>query len=388
MKFVMLAGHQALAPRKVGFHFWSEYLTAQGNDVYFITAGQSSLSLLKSKNRPAKPYNQWVLLGNRLFGMSWVPPFNPCFNRPVLNSFLLPLFSLYPRFFPRSALNQIQDADYIIVESGPGLALIPQLARACPAAKIIYEVSDRLVTVGAHPTIIRAEQAALPFCNLIRVPAMVMMNDFVAEAPVWYTPQGLNKADFDTEFPSPYAQGKNVVSIGDMLFDAEAITIMATYFSDWTFHLFGRHAKLPKPLSNVIEYGERPIAELTRYIQHADIGLAPYRNAPNCEYLSQSSLKMIQYTYCQLPIVAPAFAASGRPHVLAYESNEKSASVIAAFKNAIGFNRATINKSNVLSWDEMFDNMLEKANQAFQCDHVAQRPPQDCPQRFAQTEEV
>jgi 2-beta-glucuronyltransferase len=372
MKFVMIAGHQALAPRKVGFHFWSEYLTARGDDVYFITAGQSYLSLLKAKNPPAKPYNQWVLLGNRLFGMSWIPPFNPCFNRPLFNPFLLSLFSLYPRFFPRSALHNIQDVDYIVVESGPGLALIPLLARTCPNAKIIYEVSDRLVTVGAHPTIIRAEQAALPLCNLIRVPAMVMTNDFARGAPVWYTPQGLNKADFDTEFSSPYTQGKNAVSIGDMLFDADAIAIMATHFTDWTFHLFGRNATLNKPLPNVIEYGERPIAELTTYIQHADIGIAPYRNAPNCEYLSQSSLKMIQYTYCQLPIVAPGFAADGRPHVLAYESSKKPEGVIAAFNRAIHFDRSSINKSRVLSWDEMFENMLEKANQSFQTNNFAQ----------------
>lgn len=372
MKLVMIAGHQALARRKVGFHFWSEYLTARGDDVYFITAGKSYLSLLKVKDPPAKPYNQWVSLGNNLFGMSWIPPFNPCFNRPLFNPFLLPLFSLYAKFFPRSALHPIHDADYIVVESGPGLALIPLFARACPNAKIIYEVSDRLVTVGAHPTIIRAEQAALPLCNLIRVPALVMTSDFVSGAPVWYTPQGLNKADFDAVFPSPYMQKKNAVSIGDMLFDAEAIAIMATHFPDWTFHLFGRNAKLNKPLPNVVEYGERPITELTAYIQHADIGVAPYRDAPNCEYLSQSSLKMIQYTYCQLPIVAPDFAANGRPHVLAYESSNNPESVIAAFDRAIHFDRASINKSDVFSWDEMFENMLEKTNQLFQANNLTQ----------------
>src|SRR5690606_5523754 len=110
--------------------------------------GHSYLSLRKAASPPPKPYNQWVPLAQRLFGMAWVPPFNPCFNRPLVNPFLLPLFSLYGRFFPRAAVADIRDASYIIVESGPGLALIPLLARACPEAKIIYEVSDRLVTVG------------------------------------------------------------------------------------------------------------------------------------------------------------------------------------------------------------------------------------------------
>lgn len=375
MKFVMIAGHGAMAPRKVGFHFWSDYLRARGDDVYFITVGQSQLSLLKAKQRPVKPYNEWVLLGDRFLGMNWVPPFHPCLNRPGLNNLLLPLFSLYPKFFPESALAQIADADYIVVESGPGLALIPQLANACKKARIIYEVSDRLVTVGAHPAIINAEKAALDYFSLIRVPAMIMLKDFPADKPVWYSAQGMHKEDFDRQNPSPYKAPKNVVSVGDMLFDATAIEIMAQSFPDWTFHLFGRNAKLNQPLPNVIEYGEKPIGELTAYIQHADIGLAPYRQAPNCEYLSQSSLKMIQYTYCQLPIVAPAFAAAGRPHVLAYESAEKPASIRSAFEKAIHFDRSSINKSRVLSWAEMFEDMLTQSQQGLgSFEHLRKRP--------------
>ena len=361
MKFVMIAGHGALAPRKVGFHFWSDYLRARGDDVYFITVGQSQLSLLKAKQRPLKPYNEWVFLGDRFLGMNWVPPFHPCLNKPGLNNLLLPLFALYPRFFPESALAPIADADFIVVESGPGLALIPQLANACKQATIIYEVSDRLVTVGAHPAIIKAEKCALDYFSLIRVPAMIMLKDFPANKPVWYSPQGMHKEDFDREYPSPYTNPKNAVRVGDMLFDAAVIAIMANAFPDWTFHLFGRNARLEQSLPNVIEHGEKPIGELTPYIQHADIGLAPYRQAPNCEYLAQSSLKMIQYTYCQLPIVAPAFAAAGRPHVLAYESADKPASVLSAFEKAIHFDRSTINKARVLSWAEMFEDMLTQS---------------------------
>lgn len=361
MKCVMIAGHGALAPRKVGFHFWSDYLRERGDDVYFITVGQSQLSLLKARQRPLKPYNEWVFLGDRLLGMTWVPPFHPCLNKPALNNLLLPLFALYPKFFPEAALTHIADADYIVVESGPGLALIPQLASVCKSAKIIYEVSDRLVTVGAHPAIINAEKNALNYCNLIRVPAMVMLKDFASDKPVWYCPQGIHKADFDRENTSPYTRGKNVVSVGDMLFDAATISFMAEQFPEWTFHLFGRNAKLSHPLPNVIEYGEKPIAELTPYIQYADIGLAPYRQAPNCEYLSQSSLKMIQYTYCQLPILAPTFAAAGRPHVMAYEAPDKPASIRAAFERAIHYDRRAINKARVLSWAEMFEDMLAQA---------------------------
>jgi 2-beta-glucuronyltransferase len=129
------------------------------------------------------------------------------------------------------------------------------------------------------------------------------------------------------------------------------IGTLATTYPDWTFHLFGRLAHLEEALPNVVAHGERPFDEVAAYIKFADIGIAPYRPKEDADYLSQSSLKMIQYSYCRLPIVAPRFAAAGRAHVLAYDPGD-AGSIRAAFKAAVEFDRTTIDTSGVMSWEE------------------------------------
>lgn len=358
MKYTLIVGHEMNAPRKVGFHFWAEYLIEQGHDVVFISVGTSLFSKLRGKSLP-DIRNRWIWQSPNLKSFSWVPPIHPCLNKPVIGKILMPFFRHYERFFPDSAMKEIEGTDILVVESGPGLTLIPKLRQFCPNAYFIYEVSDRLKTVGAHPAILEAEQNALPCFDFIRVPAEVMLGDLSAKCPVQYIPQGMDKSDFDEPHAPPYPSGKNAVSVGDMLFDEPVIRILAKAFPDWTFHLFGRNAKISEQFSNVICHGEQPIKLLTAYIQHADIGLAPYRAAPNCEYLSQSSLKMIQYTYCKLPIVAPAFAAQGRKNVLTYQSAQFPDQVVSAFEKAIAYDRTQISTSNVLTWPEVLEEMTK-----------------------------
>ena len=358
MKIFLIACHDAQSSRKIDFHFWADILADQGHRVYFITVGFSRISdIKKDTRRPARPYNQWLKIGTNYTKFSWMPYFHPCLNGLAKNRVVRKVFSLYPYQFPRSALAELKNADLFIVESGAGLMLVPRLAKYCTNAKFLYSVSDRLKTLDAHPAILQGEADALPHFDAIRVPAAVMKNDFTPGLPVHHINPGLHKSLFDHASDTPYTSPRNVVSVGDMLFDAKSIEIMAEHFPLWSFHLFGKGAKLTKKLPNVIEYGERPFFELVPYIQYADIGLAPYKTAPSADYLSQSSLKMIQYTYCRLPILAPHFSATGRPHVMLYREGDRH-SIIEAFKQAIIYDRKQIDRSQVLSWEEMIGRML------------------------------
>ena len=122
--------------------------------------------------------------------------------------------------------------------------------------------------------------------------------------------------------------------------------------------LIGKTAMLEEALPNVIAHGEKPFAQTIPYIQHADIGIAPYRPAPNADYLSQSSMKMMQYTYCRLPIVAPLFAAAGREHVLSYNPADEG-SIVRAMEQAISFDRNTIGISAVADWSNIVDRLCD-----------------------------
>jgi len=360
MKIVFLTVHEATSPRKVDFHFWGDVFTRRGHHVDFVTVGFSPITALKSGGRHYRPpFNVWVDVGARLRKYLWRPPFHPfTLGHWVLNTMMSPLFSLYPNMMPESLLHGIVDADLFLVENGAGLMLVSKLAAKFPKAQFIYNVCDRIETLGYHPLILAAEKEALAHIDEIRVPAQVMVADYPAHPDVRYIPHGLDKSLFDAAHQNPYPDSKNVISVGDMLFDSAAIETMARAFPDWTFHLFGKKAYLKNPLPNVLSHGEKPFDFIVPYILHADIGLAPYHPAPNADYLSQSSMKMIQYTYARLPIIAPHFAAAGRHHICAYDPSNKE-SIVGAMNAAAKFDRATIDTSQVMDWESTADALLK-----------------------------
>lgn len=356
MKITLLTVHDATSPRKVDFHFWADAFAARGQDVDFITVGFSPFTFLKRFGRRYKgPFNRWVTIDFGVRKFLWCPPLHPfTLGSRFLDSLTAPVLKLYPKFLPQTLMDGIAGTDVFIIENGVGLMLLPELSRRCPNAKIIYSVCDRIETLGYHTLVLQAEKKALPQVDLVRVPARVMLDDYRGHPNVRFIPHGLDKEMFDRPHKNPYRGDKNAVNAGDMLFDAHAVTVLARNFPDWTFHLFGKRAVLPEPLPNVIAYGEKPFAEIIPYIRHADIGLAPYSPAINADYLSQSSLKMMQYTYCRLPVVAPDFAAAGRDHVMAYDPADEN-SIVNAMKKAASFDRGTIVDTVVPDWPEIVD---------------------------------
>ncbi len=360
MKVVLITAHDYESPRKTGFYFWAEVLTARGIDVDWVTVGLSRLTFLKKDARIiTRPYNTWIDIKPYLKKFVWCPPFHPSnFNHDFLNKLTAPLFNLYPQLLPQSVKDHVRGADVFIVESGAGPMLVPVLKKLCPNARFIYNFSDRFNVVKFHPVIPDAEKKTLGMFDLIRTNAAATVNDFAPGVNVQYVPQAIDKHLFDVNVPNPYPSPKNAISVGDMLFDAYAIETLAKKFPDWTFHLFGKKSMLEKPLPNVIAHGEMAFADLVPFVKYADIGLAPYKSSPDADYLSHSSLKLVQYTYCRLPIVAPHFACKGRDHASGYDADHIESTIAPAFERAIQYDRRNIDTSSVLNWEEFVDRML------------------------------
>jgi len=360
MRVVFLTGHAANSPRRTGFHFWGDILSSQGHEVEWVTVGFSTLSCLKPrKTLPPQPYNRWIAHSSHVRSFVWCPPVHPVnLGMPFLNRWAVPLFNVYPRLLPASVAARIQEADVVITEVGAGLMLIPSIARRNPCTQLIYFAADRLRTVGAHPAIVQAEREALPHFSLIRVPSAVMKDDYDPSLPVKVIPQGVPKALFDAPHANPYAQGKNAVAVGDMLFDARMVEMLSEQFPDWTFHLFGHHAKLGRQYRNVVEYGEMPYDRIIPYLRHADVGLAPYRPVEGSDYIAQSSLKLAQYTYCRLPVVAPDFMVQNRSYIKGYDpvSHDR---LKDAFLQAMATDRGKIDTSSILDWNDVLAQMLQ-----------------------------
>lgn len=365
MKFVLISVHDGDSDRKTGFHFWADILSKRGHEVRFVTAGSSLISLLKKNGKQLKkPFNEWVELAPRFLKYTWLPPFHPLYaGRGFIDRVTRPLFALYPHLLPPSLTREFKSADVFIIENGAGQMLVPLIARLNPSARIIFNSCDRPSVIRLHSVVVDSEHAMLPHLDAIRLNAAAMAADFPAGTETHYIPQAIDKALFDNAATNPYTTPKNAINVGDMIFDAKAVEILAAHFTDWTFHLFGKGAKISQPMDNVVEHGEVPFLDLVPYIKFADIGLSPYRNTEKAAYLGQSSLKNVQYTYCRLPIVAPAIAGGSRPHIITYSSSDDPRNVIEAFEAAITYDRHNIDPDSVPSWEDIIDRMTALAEE-------------------------
>ncbi len=357
-RYLFICGHDPDAERKVDLHFLARHLVEDKHSVSFFIVGSSLIGYLLGKSSIPPEANQWSIPGH-FSKYFWYPLFHPMkVSYPILRQPLKWLYRFYANLLPSSAFPPHTEYNVILVESGAGLALIPLLKERYPQAKFIYSVSDRLARLNVPDIVYDFEKRSLDLFDLIRVPSPLMMEDFGDRRTVRYIPHGIDRALFDTNFPSPYITPKNAISIGDSLFDAEAIQTLALAYPDWSFHLFGDQAKLDKKISNVIEHGETRFEDIIPFIQHADVGLALYRDAPLADYISHSSLRMIQYSYCRLPIVTPHFSAHDRTHTFGYEIGNLQ-ELRSAFDQAMMFDRSKITRDNISDWEDIANNILK-----------------------------
>ncbi|RST32017.1 glycosyltransferase [Sphingomonas ginkgonis] len=360
---IVTGQHFATQPRRVDLHFMADALVRRGVPVDFLSVRLSLLSKLARDDRwgfaRTRRWNRWNRIGPLQEEYIWFRLVHAARTRsPMLNRWSAGIEQ--GAAIPPAVRARLTGYSDILVESGAALFLLPRLRRLAPQARIIYHAADRLETIGAHPRLGGILRDHAGDIDLVHVVAEALRSE-VPHQQVVYLPHGLSKEAFAAvDAPSPFAGSRNAVCVGDMLFDADAVETMARAFPDWTFHLFGRKARTGSALPNVVAHGERPFDEIAGYIRHADIGLAPYLDERDADYISQSSMKMIQYSYMQLPIVAPAFAAAGRDHVCAYTPGNPE-SIVAAFERATRFDRARIDQDGILSWDEKVARLFPAA---------------------------
>lgn len=353
---IVTGQHFAAAPRKVDLHFMADALRAQGDHVDFLACRLSPISRFLKDGRYAyarsRVLNRWVEIGPGFEEFIWFAPFHPMnLKKPFLNRLSGLFFRRYADLLPKAVQDRLPGYTHVLIESGPAPLLTPLIHRKAPDAQIVYHAADRLKTIGVHPVIEEVLNESISLYDLVHIMAEAMRPDFPADAPVLYLPHGISKGVFDQATASPYAKPRNAVSVGDMLFDANVIDTLSAANPDWTFHLFGKKALPAKPRDNIVVHGEIAFETIVPFIKFADIGLAPYRLSDGADYLSQSSLKMIQYSYSRLPIVAPAFAAGGRAHVCAYDPADP-ASIREAFSKAEVYDRSRIDVSGIRTWEE------------------------------------
>lgn len=351
--------------RKTGMVYWAETLADMGWDVGMVTVQLSRLTQLANARRfaayPAEAINAWRARGPGRRSYIWVPPVHP---QRMRQRWMDPLTRLaahaYAASLPAEILDDAALADLVVIESTAAVALFDRLRAASRRARFVYCASDRLVPNGMSPVLQDILDRTAARYDLIRVPALSMVADFPAAANVCHIPHGVDRAAFAVRQPNPYPLGtRNLVVAGDGAYDPLATRAIAAALPGATVHLFGRmDAGSLNGAANAVFHGEVPFARLVPYLQHADVGLAPYEDRPQRNYFAESSLRQLQYLLCRLPVVLPDFAAPRpQPWHFLYDAHAPETAGLAAAR-ALAFDRAGMNDDDVLDWSQVVVRVL------------------------------
>ncbi len=273
----------------------------------------------------------------------------------ALTAAIVPYYANFP--IAKEALSFIKSSSYIVFESTPGLLLFDKVKKLNPGAKYIYRVSDDLRFLQVHPALIKYEAKVLPSFDVVSIVSAHFFNLF-KQKNVRLHYHGIDKQTYDQPHVNPYPAGStNLVFIGNAYFDRDFLETASTLFPDAKFHIIGPIQGLPKH-PNIIAYGEMPFYETVGYIKYADVGLHTLHRARGAEAFTDT-LKVHQYTYCQLPIVAPSFLKTNRKHAFYYTPGN-AATIQTSLENALGFLHDEVDNSNVLDWKELAQKLIKE----------------------------
>lgn len=358
-KVVIVSGvHDYRTPRRGSIQALADALLHLGHEVSFISVRFSPLSRAKGDHRLFlwdRANRPEVVDGVKCY--LWRTPFHPFrTGLSALDNAAGLLFAAYASWPSHFIDDELRSASHILVESGLGIMLIHRARRLNPRARIIYRGSDALHTIGAPPALAaelrRRGDEVDAFCLL----AEKMAADFQwASEKTHVVPLGINRQQFESIGPSPYAGGINAVTVGSMLFDRSFFELAAPHFPNVQFHLIGTGEAFAAS-ANVHQYKEMPFEATLPYLKHADFGIAAYKPQANSGYLAQSSLKLMQYEYLGLPAVCPDYAAGANPHRFGYACGDETG-MVTAIRAALGHGRFA-GDAAVLSWEEVAQRML------------------------------
>lgn len=250
----------------------------------------------------------------------------------------------------------IKDAETIVFESGIAPIFFELAAELNPRAKKIYLASDDLETINVATYVKRTFQRIAPKMDALCLKSRFMLDGVPASANRYIVPHGFDFSVAEHADPSPYPAGIHAVAVGSMLFDPSFFVIAGRLFPHITFHVIGSgHARRDDYAINVKVYDEMPHQQTLPYIKHADIGLAPYRAAGLPSYLSDTSLKLMQYDFFALPAVCPHGIVGDYRSRFGYTPGDAD-SIVAAINAALTAPRQTFRSP--LPWSAVVDRLL------------------------------
>jgi 2-beta-glucuronyltransferase len=355
-KVILVTAHYLHSRRKAGFHGLAEALWEDGWDVLFFTESLSWLSWLRGNYRFEYPVraeaNRLLAVRERLASFVWLTPWHPFSLRSAwLNRLSRPLFARYGRLPLHGIEREVGRADLFIFDSTYGLMLQGRFRALNPGARFVYRVSDDLTLMGNHPVLLETEARVAGRFDLVSAPCQSITRRLGHLPNLALHHHGVQKDLLDRPTANPYrGPGPHAVFAGQKFLDHDFLRRASRLLPTWRFHVIGPLSGI-EPAANLHRYGELAFADLVPYLQHADVGLQALATFPGVEIFGDS-LKVQQYTYCRLPIVAPEALRGPRPHIFYYRPGDDG-SIRQALESALAFDRARVPRDTVTGWDEV-----------------------------------
>jgi len=365
LKVVLVTGHYYNSLRRAGFHWLANAYYSMGWEVLFFTSTISTISRIRRDYRMQYPVirerNRMVSLAKNFYSYVWWTLWHPVHMRSdLLNLITTPLFKSYGNLCFNEAKDFIASSDLIIFESTPGIMLFNSFKNINPNARYVYRVSDDMKNLlRVHPVVIEAEEKYASNFDLISVPSEYMLNQFLNLSNVKIHYHGINKAIFNNYYPNPYGNNNmmHAVFVGNSHFDHWFLDSASRQFPDIMFHIIGP-IEVRAQRKNIKYYGELPFVETVPFIKWADVGLQNMLYTRGAESLTDS-LKVIQYTYNKLPIIAPEFLRCSRDNMFYYESGNDQ-SVKDAILETKSYDKSQIETEKILDWLELAKVLAEE----------------------------
>ncbi|CAM4039917.1 hypothetical protein [Palleronia rufa] len=320
-RVAILTGHMAHQLRRPSLLWVADALRTTGWHVTLVTVGYSWISKLCGDARlaalPAPPRSGPVAPGlEAVFGYAPIHPFST--GRDWLDEGLRPLHAGFAAYWRQRLVRALAGSEVVIVESGAPLLLARAARSAAPEARLIYRVNDDIALLGAPRWMVRAEPRLARLCDRLSTASPRLAERF-AHPNVTIDPMGLPAADLTRARPDPFTPRARVEAVcaGTTQIDLSALCRLARARPRWRLHVLGR---LPRPAdlpANLILHGEQSFEVTLAHIQHADVGLAAYRDRPGVAYQADNSNRILLYRHTGLPILGPAgLCHPSRPTIL------------------------------------------------------------------------
>lgn len=361
-KVVFISWHYFNSQRKAGFHFLAKAFSERGYDVVFVASVVSIFTFLRKEQVIYEEGFKQNLFKKKKFGTV-----NSLINfslfRPPISRKSKTLEFLAHVFFRlnRKSIKEIRNADYIVFECGHSVLFFDKVKSINPKAKIIYRMSDDMELLKVSKKTVEYERSILHKFNIVSVPTQLMFDKFSIVSPrnTKLHFHGIDKQIYDNCKNSPYLEKINLVFVGNSHMDVNFVDIASSLFEDYYFHIIGGFEPLIKK-PNVMYYGRMPFEKTIPYVKFASIGLQIRSNEDGIATSLSDSLKVIQYSYCNLPIIAPDVIPAHHRKNFFYYNYDNKESIKKSIEQALNFNKNS-QVPIVNSWEEIALELIESA---------------------------